>query len=99
MKLITESGHFWLEFDNGYILSVFNGYGSYTENHFNFDKLKKIIDTKNIYASWESETVEIAILYKDEMVTNNVLQSEDSVTTILVNELPKLINKIANIKE
>lgn len=99
MKLITESGHFWLEFENGYTLSVFNGYGSYTENHFNFDKFKKIIDTKDIYASWESEKVEIAILYNDEMVTNNILQSGDSVTTIAVSELPELINKLANIKE
>ena len=36
MKIRTEMGHFWITFENGYTLSVFNGYGSHTENHFAF---------------------------------------------------------------
>ena len=26
----TSAGHFWITFDNGYTLSLFNGFGSYT---------------------------------------------------------------------
>ena len=99
MKLKTASGHFWLEFDNGYTLSVFNGFGSYTENHFKADKFTKILEEKDINSSWESETVEIGILYKDELVTKNFLQCEDNVETINVSELPKLINVLSLIKE
>lgn len=97
MKLITESGHFWLEFDNGYTLSVFNGYGSYTENHYKFDQFKKQIDGEG--TKWESETIEVAILYHNLFATQNILHSDDSVTTINVNELPELISKIAKLEE
>ena len=42
MKVRTEMGHFWITFDNGYTLSVFNGYGSHTENHFAIEKWQDI---------------------------------------------------------
>ncbi len=32
--LKTDKGHFWLTFKNGYTISVFNGFGSYSENHY-----------------------------------------------------------------
>lgn len=30
----TDKGHCWLTFENGYMVSIFNGFGSYSENHF-----------------------------------------------------------------
>ena len=99
MKIRTEMGHFWITFENGYTLSVFNGYGSHTENHFAFEKWKNIIGNKLIYDGWESELIEIAILNQEgDLITQNIIESDDSVKTIDVNELIEIINKVNNIK-
>ena len=99
MKIRTEIGHFWITFENGYTLSVFNGYGSHTENNFAFEKWKNIIGNKLIYEGWESELIEIAILNQEgDLITQNIIESDDSVKTIDVNELIEIINKVNNIK-
>ena len=99
MKIRTEMGHFWITFENGYTLSVFNGYGSHTENNFAFEKQKNIIGNKLIYEGWESELIEVAILNQDgDLITQNIIESDDSVKTIDVNELIEIINKVNNIK-
>ena len=78
MKIRTEMGHFWITFENGYILSVFNGYGSHTENNFAFEKWKNIIGNKLIYEGWESELIEIAILNQEgDLITQNIIESDD----------------------
>lgn len=98
MKLITEGGHFWLEFDNGYTLSCFNGFGSYTENNSAIEKWTKIMNERDIYENrWESELVEIAILRDGELVTQNIIESDDSVKTIKGNELVEIINIVNNL--
>ena len=98
MKVRTEMGHFWLTFENGYTLSVFNGYGSYTENHMNLKKFKEITDTQNIYDGWESEKVEIAILNSiGDLITQNIIESDGSVKTIDVNELVEVINIVSKL--
>ena len=96
----TEGGHFWITFDNGYTISVFNGFGSYTENHFNAEKMRKIMDSKNPYLnSWESKTVEIAIIKEDlGFVTQNIIDSDDSVKAVDVNELVEIINKVSKLR-
>lgn len=100
MKLATEQGHFWIEFDNGYTLSVFNGYGSHTENNFNFDKYIKIIENKDTYARWESQMVEIAILNETgNLVTDSFIETDDSVKTVDLKELIEIINLLNNYKE
>lgn len=41
----TSYGHCWITFENGYTISIFNGFGSYSENHFNhklFDKMQDL---------------------------------------------------------
>ena len=41
----TSFGHCWIKFENGYTISIFNGFGSYSENHFNhklFEKMKDL---------------------------------------------------------
>ena len=99
MKIRTEMGHFWITFKNGYTLSVFNGYGSHTENNFAFEKWENIIGNKLIYEGWESELIEIAILNQEgDLITQNIIESDDSVKTIDVNELIEIINIVNNIK-
>ena len=99
MKVRTEIGHFWITFENGYTLSVFNGYGSHTENNFAFEKWRNIVGNKLIHENWESELIEIAILNQDgDLITQNIIESDDSVKTVNVNQLIEIINKVNNIK-
>ena len=99
MKVRTEMGHFCFLFENGYTLSVFNGYGSHTENNFAFQKWRNIIDNKLTYEGWESELIEIAILNQQgDLITQNIIESDDSVKTVNVNELIEIINIVNNIK-
>ena len=89
--IITYKGHKRINFKNGYTISIFNGYGSYSENHFNIkvrDKL--IIKTKNC---------EIGIIYANNLVTNNILQCGDSVKGYInKKELKEIIKKVKEIK-
>lgn len=89
--IITEAGHCWITFKNGYTVSMFNGCGSYTENHLNMN-----LDTTR----FESTKVEIAILYGNNFCTQSFFDEDigDDVTTINVNELPDLIKKVSDIK-
>ena len=91
----TEGGHFWITFKNGYTLSCFNGYGSYTENNFAIDKWRSIYmaEKSNPYDNhWESELIEIAILHNGKLVTQNIIESDDSVKTVDIDELVEIIN-------
>ena len=95
MKLRTEGGHFWITFKNGLTLSCFNGYGSHTENWDKFDKWSSIFMAKkpnphNNY--WESSLVEIAILKDNELITQDILDSDDCVKTVDITELINVIN-------
>ena len=99
MKVRTEMGHFWITFDNGYTLSVFNGYGSHTENHFAIEKWQDIVKNHQVFEGWDSDLVEIAILNKESsLITRDIIESDDSVKTIDVNELVKIINIVNDIK-
>lgn len=97
MKITIGSGHFWLDFRNGYTLSVFNGYGSHTENNFKVDKWNKIVENRDIFSSWTSEEVEIAILNEErDLITNDILHCGDSVDTVDLKELIEIINMLNN---
>lgn len=99
MKVRTEMGHFWLTFENGYTLSVFNGYGSHTENHFAIEKWQNILKHNQCYEGWDSELLEIAILNeKGDLITKDIIDSDDSVKTVNVSELVKIINIVNDIK-
>lgn len=97
----TEGGHFWITFDNGYTLSCFNGFGSYTENHSDIKKWEKIYmnDKPNPYDNhWESNLIEIAIIGPDgDLRTQNIIKSNDSVKTVDVNELVEIINIVSKL--
>ena len=94
----TSAGHFWITFDNGYTLSLFNGFGSYTENHFKFEKQNEIMK-HNEPDEWESEQIEIAIIREDlGFVTQDIIkEANDSVMTINTNELVEIINKVSKL--
>ena len=91
----TSFGHTWLEFENGYIVSIFNGFGSYTENHFNHDL---IAEEKIPGARCMTKTCEVAIMNKDlGFVTQTfITEAGDSVVgQVTPNELVEIITKVA----
>lgn len=98
MKIRTGIGHCWITFDNGYILSIFNGMGSYSENHLDYDTWNKALKTGDILATYESKDVEIAIIKDGKFVTSEVLDIDNDVKGYVpVEELMEIINKIKNI--
>ena len=99
MKIAIQSGHFWIEFDNGYTLSVFNGYGSHTDNYDKINEFMKIIEKRNIYSIWKSQNVEIGILKAGTLVTDKILHYDDIVKTVDLKELIAIINLLNNLEE
>lgn len=91
--IITDKGHCWITFDNGYTLSIFNGYGSYSDNYFN----RKYSYPTNDRV--ESNDCEIAIINPEQkMITNDILECGDSVKGyVSVAELIEIINKISKL--
>ena len=92
-----EKGHCWITFENGLTISIFNGFGSYTENHFN----EKLLPLKNELLIAESKTCEIAV-FKDfdnnEWLTNEFIDCEgDNVKGYVTpEELAEIIIKVKN---
>lgn len=92
----TSYGQFKITFDNGYTISIVNGYGSYTENHYNQKLLKKMKNLRFIDFC-ESEDCEVAILYEDEFCTRSFIETNDSsIGYIKSDELADLIMKVKN---
>ena len=90
----TDKGHFWLTFENGYMISVFNGFGSYSENHYRTDLLKNLEN-----CSVNSKNCEIAIMYNGIFTTNGFVECNDSVKGYVnVDELADIIYKVKNFK-
>ena len=101
--IITDKGHFWFTFDNGYTLSVFNGYGSYSDNHFNRNYILYPTNEKEtikyLNQRVESKDCEIAIINSNgDLITHDILQCDDSVKGYInVNELIEIINIVKNL--
>lgn len=90
----TDKGHFWLTFENGYTISVFNGYGSYSENHFKSDLSILMIPKEKTV---DSKDCEVAVMYKDEMFcTDRFIDCDgnDVIGYISADELADLIIKV-----
>lgn len=77
--------HFCLTFKNGYTISVFSGFESYSENHSNTN----------------SKRFEIAVIYNNELVTSKIIDLDyDSVYGYVISdELADIIYKVKNIKK
>ena len=90
----TDKGHFYLTFENGYMISIFNGFGSYSENHFKTDLLKS---SENCNVS--SKDCEIAAIYNQKFVTKKIVECNDDVKGyISADELADIIYKVKNFK-
>lgn len=91
----TDKGHFWLTFKNGYTISVFNRFGSYSENHFK-NKLLNVPD----FASIDSKDCEITVLYDSIFCTDRFIETDDSVKGwVTADELADVIYKVKNFEE
>ena len=96
MKIRTGMGKVQIKYDNGYILSIANGFGSYTENGDAVEKEWHIIKRRDITASWTSEDVEIAVISSDGiLITNKVIKEvEDTVAKVSVKRLIEIMNEL-----
>ena len=90
----TDKGHFWLTFENGYKISVFNGFGSYSENHFKTE----VLCTPE-FASVDSKDCEIAIIHDNIFCTSKFIETDDDVKGwVNADELADVIYKVKNFK-
>ena len=91
----TSFGHCWIKFENGYTISIFNGPGSYSENHFNHKLFEKMRDL-DFQDKCDSKDCEVAILHdKLGFCTRTFIDSEDSVIGYITSdELPELMQKV-----
>lgn len=64
MIRITSGGHFQVDFANGFTLSVFNGYGSYSDGRDMGDAYKTLYEYK-------TKSMEIAVLYNGNLQSIN----------------------------
>ena len=88
----TDKGRVWITFNNGYTISIINGYGSYSENRYK----SELIATPE-FASIDSKDCEVAIVYKGEFVTNDFLNCGDSVKGyVRPDELAEIILMVKN---
>ena len=60
--ITTKFGQFKIEFENGYGVSIINGFGSYTENHFNLE-IREL--ERQPGALCVTPRCEVAIIHKD----------------------------------
>ena len=92
----TRFGGFQIRFENGYTISIFNGFGSYSENHFN-TKLHEKMENLNFTDSCISKDCEVAVIYEDIFCTDKFIETDDSVKGyISADELADLIIKVKN---
>lgn len=92
--ILTDKGHFKITFENGYTVSVVNGFGSYSQNHFNTDLLTET------FSPITSQDCEIAILYNGNFVTRKFLDIQDDVYAyVKPDEVADIIYNVKNYKE
>lgn len=86
--------HFQLTFENGYTISIINGFGSHSENHFN----RNLLSISN-FDSIDSKDCEIAIIYNNEFVTEKFVECGDDVKGYVgADELADIIYRVRNKK-
>ena len=91
----TDKGHCWLTFENGYKISIFNGLGSYSENHFK----QELINIPK-FVSVDSKYCEIAVIYEGIFCTNKFIETNDSIKGwVTADELADVIYKVKNFIE
>lgn len=104
-KILTDFGHCQLMFDNGYIVSIFNGYGSYTEDGDNRRRLYPLGMAWFMNGS-VSKDCEVAVISPSgRFVTADYIEIDDEQDNpevkgfVTSDELADLIHKIKNLPE
>lgn len=88
--IFTDKGRFQIEFPNGYKVSVFIGYNSYSDNQFNLN----LIDPINIISC---QNCEVAVIKDGEFVTDDFIDCGDDVCGFV--EPKKLAEIIYNVSK
>lgn len=95
----TRFSGFQIKFENGYTISIFNGFGSYSENHFNTELSEKMANL-NFTDSCVSKDCEVAVIYENKICTDRFIETDDSVKGwVTADELADLIKKVKDWKE
>lgn len=90
----ANKGHFRLTFENGYTISIINGFGSHSENHFN----RNLLSISN-FDSIDSQDCEIAVIYNEKFVTKKFVECDDDVKGyVSADELADIIYRVRNKK-
>ena len=93
--ITTTRGHFWITFDNGYTVSVFNDYGSYSDNHFNTELSKSFLTGENAEVS--SKNCEVAIIYKNLGLVNPLHWDDVVKGYVTPSELLEILNEVSKL--
>lgn len=87
--ILTRPRNITLMFENGYELSISNGFGSYSDNQF----AQSLLEAKEV----ASDKCEIAVLKNNKFVTKKVLNtSDDVVGFVSSDELAEIIMRVKN---
>ena len=88
----TKFGRVRITFKNGYTVSFFNGSGSHTDNKFNYGLDESEADGKPC----ESSNIELAVLYREQFVTNLFTKTMDGSVVGWVNpeEAVEILEKV-----
>lgn len=92
--ITTTRGHFWITFPNGYTVSVFNDWGSYSDNHFNNELIESFIHNENREIS--TNNCEVGIMCNGELT--NPLGWNDAVKGYVTPiELLEIMNEVSKL--
>ena len=92
--IITSRGHVWIKFNNGYTVSIFNDFGSYSENHYNYKLSKSLMNNKN--EEIKSKDCEVGIIYQGTLC--NPLGWPDTVKGyVTTKELLEILEKVSKL--
>ena len=82
-----------LTFKNGYRVSLYNGFGSYTDNKFDMDLLE-IDDNKIVNSTY----CEIAVIRDGKFVTSEITNNDDSVIGYAsIEDVIDILNKVSKL--
>ena len=98
---INNSNGFSITFENGFVLSVQWGLGTYSDNGHALDGEKSFVEQMHELGSCQSRTAEIAVIDPDgNWATQRVLGINDDVKGYATADyVAYAMNKVANFKE
>lgn len=88
-NFVTSSGHFHIKFENGYEISLFNGFGSYTDN-----LSVETDENEPVYSKY----IELAIIKDGYFCTRDFVltENDDVLAMVTSREVANIIFKVKN---